>query len=249
MTRMVGAIAAGTAVIALSACGINDGTSNTAAPPSSSPAAVTIPASSTDVREYVGKVRDGSHYIAFVQRGDELDAYTCDGTGAFAYEWFTGDPDATSLTSTDGDSTIELTRAGDRITGTIVLDGKTLPFSTEAASGVAGLYVVRASLRSGRVGYRFRSARGATLADLTTESVHGHVRLSGTFREPGEPARTLTLQSRVAAASTRKFQVFRVILLRDRSGRGSVKPGSRTFSATQQASTSGSQWADPTIYF
>jgi hypothetical protein len=174
---------------------------------------------------FVGEAPDADALVAIIssgpeQEGDaehEVRAYLCD--GKTINEWFVGKASGNDLdlSSESGAARLKGTLTPETSTGTITLaDGRSLTFTANPATGVAGLYNVTVS-DDGQL--RGTSETGGRIEGrLGTQAASGYYPISGTLTPPGGGAQNFQASSTTAEAGD-----FRGIVLTADRIRGASK--------------------------
>jgi hypothetical protein len=180
---------------------------------------------------FVGKAPDEDAFVAIVaaspdeEEGQERDvrAYLCDGKRIS--EWFTGRADANELNLiSEGGARLEGNLSPEASTGTITLkDDRTITYTADLATGIAGLYNVKVS-DEGRV--RGTSETGVILEGEIgeepleePEEKEGAYLITGTITSPDGQAQDF----RVLSASGPTENEYRYVVLEDGQIRGARK--------------------------
>lgn len=183
---------------------------------------------------FVGSVPDSEVFVAVVagsRAGDDdarsLRVYVCDAKSVS--EWFpTAGENDIAADSMSGDAHVEATLEGGEATGTLELaDGRSLPFTAERATGIAGLYDTVA-LPDGSV--RGSSENGARVVGMRAREpdADGLFHVSGVYTAADGTAQPFSHSAGTMRFSRSGTVESRVIVLADGSRRGAPKPRSRT---------------------
>ncbi len=160
--RTLLAVIAVAMVLALAACGKSSNNSGSAAAATNDTKATPVDTIEAQIDQqlavpattYVGKVEGTDAYVAVVDRGGEVVAYTCDSHDIAT--WFDGTADGGTIKgSAASGATLTATRSGNRVSGSVYLaDGATHSFTAARANYPAGLWEAYGNAADAQTRYR-----------------------------------------------------------------------------------------------